>query len=180
MTLFIVENIDKDHRRKLFSILGTDYTVSNLGRFNPLLMIGIGVIVGLLIAPVDDTPTKLLIGVGYGVLIILCSLFHSLGHIISSRMAGAPMDAVILTLFVPTTHYEDDGKDITSRQHIMRALGGPLMNLALGLLFLLIYSVVIQCTFVAFFAGINLAFFVATISPIPSLDGAVILREMRR
>lgn len=119
-------------------------------------------------------------GVGYGLLIMLASFCHGLGHIISSKMAGAPMTKLIGTVTVHTTYYDDKDSEISSRQHIMRAIGGSSMNFLVGILALVINAFVFQTHFLLLFGVINLLFVGITISPLPSLDGAVILREMRK
>jgi Zn-dependent protease len=56
---------------------------------------------------------------------------HSLGHIVSARAAGAPMDALVITAVHWLTRYSNSG--VPSQAHLGRAAGGPLANLA-GLL----------------------------------------------
>lgn len=181
MTLLILENLDETNHRKLFSIMGTDYVMTSLGWLNIPMMIGAGILVAWFLAPVEGIQNIILSGIAYGLLMLIASFCHGLGHIISSKMAGAPMTKLIGTITVHTTYYDDNEEDnISSKAHMMRAIGGPVLNLVLGILMLVINASIFPSHFILFFGVINLVFFAITISPLPSLDGAVLLREMRK
>ena len=117
-------------------------------------------------------------GLGFGLLIILSSFFHGLGHVISSRMVNAPMKALVMTATVGVTHF-DDYEEQGSRVHVGRSLGGPALNLILGIIAIAIYLSALDSYFLLFFGIVNLGFGGFTFLPIPSLDGSVILRELR-
>ncbi|NOY97728.1 MAG: hypothetical protein GXP40_00785 [Chloroflexi bacterium] len=55
---------------------------------------------------------------------------HNLAHAAAARIVGKPMDAIRITWGMPLVVYYDinDGR-VTPRQHIIRALGGPVFNL---------------------------------------------------
>ena len=61
--------------------------------------------------------------------------------------------------------------------HLVRSLGGPLMNFMLGGLFLVLWDSV-RSPALGFFAGANLVIGVIVLLPIPSVDGGVIWREI--
>ena len=175
MTLFVLEGTEKRHQIKLFSILGVDYAVTMWAVLNPLLMSVMGIAAAMITKPVADTMPQIVVGFGYGILIMLASFLHGLGHIISSRMANAPMETLVATMTVNITRYPEDEGDLPARVHIGRAIGGPILNLAVGLTMLVLG----ENHATQFFGGINLLFFVITISPIPSVDGWTILRALR-
>jgi hypothetical protein len=54
-------------------------------------------------------------------------LGHVAGHTVSARLAGAPMDVILLGADMPRTLYWE--QNVTPRKHILRAAGGPLANL---------------------------------------------------
>lgn len=55
---------------------------------------------------------------------------HNLAHAAAARMVGKPMDAMRITWGMPLVIYYDiNDNRVTPRQHILRALGGPLFNL---------------------------------------------------
>ena len=181
MTHLILENLEESNHRKLFPIMGTDYVITSMGWLNIPLMIGAGILVACFLAPVEGIQNIILSGIAYGLLAVLASFCHGLGHIISSKMAGAPMTKLIGTITVHTTYYDDNEEDnISSNAHMMRAIGGPAFNLLVGILALIINALIFSTHFLLFFGIINLVFVGITILPLPSLDGAVILREMRK
>src|SRR3972149_9508739 len=54
---------------------------------------------------------------------------HNLSHVLAARIIGKPMDALNVTMGMPLCIYYDIGDtSISPRQHIFRALGGPLFN----------------------------------------------------
>jgi hypothetical protein len=79
---------------------------------------------------------RLLVG-GLGLaLVVAADVGHVLGHTVSARLAGAPMDRVRVALGIPRTLYDDNA--VPPGTHRMRALGGPAANL-LGLLLSLLW-----------------------------------------
>ena len=178
MTLFAVEGLDESRRRRLVTIRGVDYSATSRSWLNPPLLGVVGVVVALIIGPADPLPRQLAVGVGYGSLIFASSFCHGLGHILSSRIVNSPMKSLLFTATVHITHYEDD--EGPGREHVGRALGGPLLNLLLGLTVIAIFTLALDNHFVLFFATVNLLFGAMTLLPIPSLDGAVFLRELKK
>lgn len=178
MTIFVFENIEESHQRKLFTVLGVDYVLASRAWLNLPLMAIVGIVIALIFAPVEQLSSQILVGIGYGILIIISSFCHGLGHIISSHLVNAPMNSLISTATVNVTHYDDDEVH-PSRIHVGRSLGGPILNLLIGCLAIAVYTFALPNHFLLFFGIVNLLFFVFTLLPIPSLDGAVILRELR-
>ena len=178
MSLLVLDKTDESELRDLFTLFGTPYKGTKFYWLNPPLMIITGIIIAFIVAPVADPIARIISGIVYGLILISASVIHSYGHITSSRRVGAPVTYILATMTVSILHF-DDTEDQPPRVHIGRAIGGPLASLIAGLIGLVLYAIV-QSHFLAFFAFINLLFFVLTISPLPSLDGAVILREMRK
>lgn len=116
-----------------------------------------------------------------GVLTILVSIteiIHYIGHIISSRIAGAPVDEVRVTFLVPATVHHND--DVPPHAHRARALGGPVASILvwLGMRWLRPYtepgSVGREAVNIAGtmhgFTGFG------SLAPIPEIDGGSILK----
>ena len=54
---------------------------------------------------------------------------HNLAHLTAAHLVRRPMDALRIVLGMPLCiYYELNPEDVTPRQHILRALGGPLFN----------------------------------------------------
>lgn len=84
-----------------------------------------------------------------------------------------------ITPILIETLYNDDPEDVTSQVHLLRSLGGPLMNFALGGIGPIILDNIHNPALV-FFAWANLAIGVIVVLPFPSLDGEVIWHEIFR
>jgi hypothetical protein len=181
MTLFVLENTDSPRLKKLFRMLDVDVMAAPFAWLGVVLALIIGVVVSLITAPVDGTGAQILAGIVFGLLIYASTFVHGVGHIISSRMVNAPMQYLILTSTVPITRYDDaDEASVPSRVHIGRSLGGPAANVVAAIIGLVLYVVVVNSPFFLFIGIQNTLFTLLVLSPIPSLDGAVIWREVRR
>ena len=178
MTIFAFESIEQSRQRRLFTLLEVDFLTTHRFWANIPLMAIAGIVVAMIFSPTDQLGSQALVGLGFGLLIILSSFFHGLGHVISSRMVNAPMKALIMTATVGVTHFEDVGEQ-ASRVHVARSLGGPMLNLAVGIAAIVVYLFGLDSYFLLFLGIVNLGFVGFTFLPIPSLDGSVILRELR-
>jgi Zn-dependent protease len=106
---------------------------------------------------------------------------HNLAHAAAAKLVGQPVDAIRITWGMPILIYIDiNDPAVTPRQHITRALGGPLFNLA-----------VLPVALLARFftrsdspardvasAAVGMNTFLASVSllPIPGIDGGPILK----
>jgi hypothetical protein len=180
MTLFVFENTDTPRLNKLFTLLDVDVMAAPRAWLGVVLALIIGVVVSLIGAPVDGVGAQILVGIVYGLLIYAATFVHGLGHIISSRMVNGPMQYLILTTTLPITRYDDaDESAIPSRVHIGRSLGGPAANALLSIAGLVLY-VLVNSPFFLFIGIQNAVFTIMVLLPIPTLDGSVIWRELRR
>jgi Zn-dependent protease len=178
MTVFVVENLDRSHLQKMFTLMGVEYYSTPRAWASLPLTILIGILIAILFAPSDELGSQVMIGLGYGLIIMVSSFCHGVGHILSSRLVNAPVTYIVETATVYVTVYRDDHVQ-PSRVHIGRALGGPAINLLLGGAAIGLYLIALQNHFVLFFGIVNLVLGVITLLPIPTLDGAVIWREVR-
>ncbi len=106
---------------------------------------------------------------------------HNLAHALTAKWVGQPMDALRVAWGMPLcVYYDIDDPNVTPRQHIARAMGGPVINsLLLGIFWLLRKflpenSIAREITH----AGIDTNLFLFTVSllPIPGIDGGPILK----
>jgi len=106
---------------------------------------------------------------------------HNLAHLSASHLVRKPMDQLHIQLGMPRcVYYKLNDEDVSPREHITRALGGPVFNLTL----LPIASAAKRLTKKETIAGMTArtAFasnlFLSTISllPIPGIDGGPILK----
>ncbi|NDJ51828.1 MAG: hypothetical protein GYB68_01945 [Chloroflexi bacterium] len=82
--------------------------------------------------PEGEWGRHILVGLIGGGLALVADIGHGLAHSVSSQRVGAPMREIRVT-FVALSVYDDD-PSITPRQHIGRALGGPIYSASLAAL----------------------------------------------
>jgi Zn-dependent protease len=176
MSLFVFENFTKAERTKFFSLLGVVFFRTKRTWLNLPIMLSTGILLAFIFSPGNTPQQKIIDGIFYGLLIMLTLFLHTLGHVISSRMVGAPTDYVLMTATVTIIQF-DDTEELPSRIHVGRSLGGPIANIILGIIFFAL-SQKTGNHFVNLFAWANIALGAVTILPIPTLDGPVIFREL--
>jgi Zn-dependent protease len=106
---------------------------------------------------------------------------HNVAHAGTSKLIGKPMDALRITWGMPmTVYYDINDRPVSPRQHIVRALGGPLFN-AFLLLFALPFrrftrkdSVAREVADIAI--GANAFLCSVSLLPMPGIDGGSILK----
>lgn len=106
---------------------------------------------------------------------------HNLAHAAAAKLVGRPVDAIRITWGMPILIYFDiNDPTVTPRQHIVRALGGPLFNLA-------VLPVALLARFLTRSdspsrdvaeAAVGMNTFLSSVSllPIPGIDGGPILK----
>jgi Zn-dependent protease len=106
---------------------------------------------------------------------------HNLAHAAAAQLVGKPMDALRITWGMPLAVYYDlNDPDVTPREHIFRALGGPLFNACLLVPLIGLRrmagtgTVAREVTDAA--VGMNLFLSTASLLPIPGIDGGPVLK----
>jgi Zn-dependent protease len=106
---------------------------------------------------------------------------HNLAHAAAAKMVGHPADAIRITWGMPLLVYHDiEDPDVTPRTHLVRALGGPLINTIFwGTAFVLSRLVEPESVardIVNAARGMNAFLVLAGMLPIPGIDGGVVLK----
>ncbi len=159
--------------------MGVPWEATPLAWVSLVVATVLGVLVALATFPGRATAGVALTGIGYGALLHLAEAVHTLGHTMSGRAVGSAMAANVLTATVHRNEYTASSEPVPGHIHIGRALGGPLANLALGLLTAGL-GVWTASHWLRFFSLANLAVGVTALLPIPTLDGAVVWGELLR
>ncbi|MGF1507774.1 MAG: hypothetical protein ACFB51_22020 [Anaerolineae bacterium] len=169
-------------RIRLFSTFGVPWEAERRAWLYPVAYITAGVAVsiglGLVSQDVTDPATVVLRGVLFGLIMIASYALHSVGHVLSANACGAPMTRNLVTAVRQVNHYTD-AEPVTSRQHLLRSLGGPVANLLMMGVGLLLWAVV-GGPYVIFLTAVNALLGVGALAPIPGVDGGVIWRELAR
>ena len=106
---------------------------------------------------------------------------HNLAHAAAANYIGKPMDAIRINWGMPLCVYHDiNDPDVTPRQHITRALGGPIFNaLVLPIAALFRWNTPrgsITREIADITIGTNLFLLTVALLPIPGIDGGPILK----
>ncbi|NQS92340.1 MAG: hypothetical protein HQ574_08015 [Chloroflexi bacterium] len=106
---------------------------------------------------------------------------HNLAHLFVSNLIGKPMDEVRIQFGLPRCIYQDiNDREVTPQQHVLRSLGGPVINLLLlpvtGLARYLTKpgSIAGETAKTAYQTNIFLS--LVSLLPIPGIDGGPILK----
>jgi len=103
---------------------------------------------------------------------------HAMAHTISARLAGAPMDEILLSSGMPRTFYRNN--DVPPQTHIRRSLGGPIFSLICSMLSILWRRLSPHGSLSHDLAEASLAghsmILLGSIAPVPVVDGGTILK----
>lgn len=106
---------------------------------------------------------------------------HNLAHAAAAKMVGHPVDAIRVTWGMPLLVYHDiEDPTVTPRAHIMRALGGPIINTLLLGIAVLPYPFTKPKSSSRFLINtalkMNAFLILGGMLPIPGIDGGAILK----
>lgn len=101
----------------------------------PFLVIGVLTWIAGLRRPDRSWSQRLAVGLLAAPVAMFADIGHAMAHTISARLAGAPMDEILLSAEMPRTLYENNR--VSPQVHMMRSLGGPLFSLICSALSLL-------------------------------------------
>ena len=174
---FVLEDLNKPSHHRLFTLLGVDWLATSYAWLSLPLYVALGLLAAFLANGGSAVEARLLTGLGYGLLIDLTNLPHSLGHILSGKLVGAPMDANLVTATFHVNLYQGDQSGYSKLVHIGRSLGGPLGNLLVGLISLGVGKLVAGDG-LSLFGMMNVVVAIFLLAPTPSLDGWVIWGEL--
>ena len=160
--------------KPLFSVLDTAVTAEPSAAISPTVVF----ILGTLTSGETSWPKRLRSGAFLMLAYESASVIHGIGHIVSSRKANAPMDAIHLAAPLPRTVYYNN--DIPPESHIMRAVGGPIMS-GLGFLVSFIGRFLTSANSASrelmnLFSFMNFALGLGSLLPMPFIDGGSIFK----
>lgn len=163
----------------LFTLAGVPFTVTSRSwQFVPPKLV-IGLLIALLVLPDAPIVIRLAWGFIFGLLLLSVPVLHIFGHVISSKFVSPPMTETRIKPALIQTLFQNDPADIPGTTHLIRSLGGPLMNLLLGIGALFTWNAS-RHPALLFFSGANFMILFIVLLPLPSVDGEVIWREARQ
>jgi Zn-dependent protease len=116
-------------------------------------------------------------------------LFHEIGHVLAARKYGVDTEKIVLHLLGGAAFIDEKGRDkLTHKQMLWVYFAGPLVNLALGVIFFLIFTAYVTITgnaeidtfmiLIGTVFLINGVMFIFNMLPIYPMDGGGILRNL--
>jgi hypothetical protein len=175
---FVLENIETARRIRLFRLLGVPVETTPLAFLNPIALYASSFVLTLIVQPDLALGERLVSASIFAVLGLATLFIHSIGHIIGGKIAGSPMDSLLLTATRQVNVYEGDQEHFTPRVHLLRASGGPAGNFAAALIGLVVVLVGGPSIYALFFTAANLFGAISALAPFPSVDGEVIWRYL--
>jgi hypothetical protein len=174
---WVLENIDQPARRHLLKFGGIEWQATRYACLSPLTFGACGLLAAAFLGKLSLDPSSWLTGLVYGLLFYSTNFVHTLGHLLSGNLVGQPMQANLLTATFDVNIYAGNQSGYTRRVHLGRALGGPLLNMLVGLL----------CLAAGGWTGgwlkiaglVHLASALWTSLPIAPMDGWVIQKYLR-
>jgi Zn-dependent protease len=117
----------------------------------------------------------------FALAIEITTAIHAFGHIVSGKLVNSAMDELLITALRDVNRYHGDQSQIKGTTHLVRALGGPVINLIVaGFCVYIARSIPsgFWSNLNASLISVNLFFGLGGFLPIPSVDGQVIWREI--
>ncbi len=176
--LLVLEDTTRP-RWRLFSLLGAEWWATRWAWAGPLFWIALGwVVVWSADAGRGSEPLhRIAVGTGCGALLWLTGVVHTLGHMAAARVAGTPMDAVVLTSTRDVNVYRGAKRSVPERVRVVRSMGGPLANAAVGAAAMAVGVPMDGAVgWLRIFGVFNLCIAAWTLLPVPTMDGWIVWR----
>jgi len=180
LKFFLLENLDTVRRIRVGSFWGVTLLITPWTWLSPFVFFGLHFLLNLLNPrlPLDE---RLLQSIYFVIAVELTTPLHALGHIISGKLVYSAMDELLITATRDVNIYHGDQSQIPGKVHLVRSLGGPILNILVGLVCILIAPSIPAGFWSAVNTSMistNLFFGLGGLLPVPSVDGEVIWREI--
>lgn len=177
---FLLENLDTVRRIRIGKFWNVTLLITPWTWLGPFVFFGLHFLLNLLNTRLT-LDERLLQSIYFVLAVELTTPIHALGHILSGKLVNSAMDELLITATRDVNVYHGDQSQIPGHVHLIRSLGGPILNILVG----------VFCIFIAqwippgFWTGVNdsmistnLFFGLGGLLPVPSVDGQVIWREV--
>ena len=178
----IIENLATVRRISIGRLWGIQLLITPLTWASPFVFFSLHLLLNLLNIQLTLSE-RLYQSSLFTIAVEIATVLHALGHIVSGKLVGSAMNALLITATRDVNLYDGDQNVISGHIHLGRALGGPLGNLLIagicsGIAPLLTSG--LGADLAASLISVNLFFGLGSFLPLPSVDGEVIWRELRR
>jgi len=177
--LLVFEDISAEKRSHLFTFAGVRIQATRYAWISVPMWILFGLFVAFAGERKSLSLETLWTGFLYGGCLYLANVIHSVGHIVAGKIVHSPMEILLLTSLRDVTLYAHSQASSPKRVRILRSLGGPVLNLAAGLIGLGVMALT-GTYWVKVFAVVNCGVGLWTLCPVPTMDGWVIWTNLFR
>jgi Zn-dependent protease len=178
----IIEDIDTVRRIPVGRFWGVTLSITPLSWLGPFVFFGLYFLLSLLNHHLS-LGERIFQASIFAICAELATSIHSFGHIVSGKMVRGAMNELLIASTRDVNLYHGDQNAVPGHVHLVRSLGGPIMNLlAAGACYGLeqIMPSGFWSAFLARFLSVNLFVGLGSLLPLPSVDGEVIWREIFR
>ena len=178
----IIEDIDTVRRLPIGRFWEVNLLITPLTWSSPFVFFGLHILLHLL-NPHLSLTDRLYQAFLFTIAVEMTTVFHAFGHILSGKLAQSAMDELLITATRDVNLYHGDQSLVPSHVHLIRSLGGPILNLCIAGVCSLFAPLVGQAFWSDLLASListNLFFGIGGFLPLPLVDGEVIWRELLR
>ena len=178
---FIFENLDIVRKIPLGKFWGVEIIITSLTWLGPFLYFALHFVFNLLNFNLTLTE-RLSQSFYFAIAVEITTMIHALGHIISGKIVNSAMDELLITALRDVNRYHGDQSQIKSTTHLVRALGGPVINLIVAGICIFVAQLIpsgFWSSLNASLISVNLFFGLGGFLPLKSVDGEVIWREVK-
>jgi len=176
----IIENIDTIRRIPVGRFWGVKLLITPLAWLGPFVFFGLSLLVSLLNSQLN-LPGRLYQALIFTLAVEITTGLHAFGHILSGKLVGSAMDGLLITATRDVNLYYGDQSPIPGYVHLGRSLGGPVFNLFLAGICIMIAATIPAGFWTDLWSSLisaNLFFGIGGFLPLPSVDGEVVWREL--
>jgi Zn-dependent protease len=178
----IIEDVDTVRRIPIGRFWGVNLLVTPITWLGPFVFFGLHFLLNLL-NPQLSLIDRLYQSSLFTIAVEITTVLHAFGHILSGKMVHSAMDELLITATRDVNLYHGDQRLIPGYVHLVRSLGGPIFNLLIAGLCLMLTPFITPGFWSNLLASVistNLFFGFGGFVPLPSVDGEVIWRELLR
>jgi Zn-dependent protease len=176
----IIEDIDTVRRIPIGRFWGVGLLVTPLTWLGPLVFFGIHLLLNMLNSGLSLTD-RLYQALLFTIAVEITTILHAFGHILSGKLVHSAMDELLITALRDVNLYHGDQSRIPGYIHLARSIGGPVFNILVAGVCAALATIIAPgfwLDLVDSLLSTNLFFGLGGLLPLPSVDGAVIWREL--
>lgn len=178
----IIEDVDTVRRIPIGKFWGVNLLITPITWLGPFVFFGLHFLLNLL-RPDLSLTERLYQSLLFTIAVEITTVLHAFGHILSGKMVHSAMDELLITATRDVNLYHGDQRLVPGYVHLVRSLGGPLFNLLVAGVCLMLAPALapgFRSDLLASLISTNLFFGFGGFVPLPSVDGEVIWRELLR